>query len=65
MKKTPKKKQQNKKKTFKLVVSKKGGKHKTPFWLNLLSTILILLALVSVYSFITENKKGPTFEYEK
>ncbi len=54
MKKTPKNK---KKKKFKLVVNKKGKKGKAPFWLNLLSTILILLALISLYSFITEGQK--------
>ncbi len=56
MKKTPKKK----KKYFKLVVNKKGkGKKnkKVPFWMNLLSTVLILFALISLYSFISDNKK--------
>lgn len=54
------KKNSKKKKNFKIIVNKKkikGGK--PPFWMNLLSTILIIFVIIGAYSIIVGDQEKP------
>ncbi|MEX1028046.1 MAG: ATP-dependent zinc metalloprotease FtsH [Candidatus Paceibacterota bacterium] len=52
------KKEGDNKKDIKLSVKATGGP-KRPFWMNLLTTLLVFVLLIAVYSFVVDQQEGP------